>query len=146
MCSWRGQKKRLRGKWGARDEELEHGSEHLGRKCLACIGSQKGGLDGGITRPPFAHQCRGFVLGQGPRNHVGVSILFCDSTFGTRAFAEKTCVSTFTSTTFCAVRYTQTLPTKPCGISILFLSGPFHPERSQRTMVCSLHLHERQRN
>ena len=32
----------------------QHGSEHLGPKLLPCTGSQKGGLDAGITRPPFA--------------------------------------------------------------------------------------------
>ena len=31
-------------------------------KLLPCTGWQRGGLDAGITRPPFAHQCKRFAL------------------------------------------------------------------------------------
>ena len=36
-------------------------AKELSSKLLPCTGWKKGGLDAGVTRPPFAHQCKRFT-------------------------------------------------------------------------------------
>ena len=62
----RGRPCNVRNPWhsegGAGKEEVEHGSERIQFKARPVHWLTKGGLDAGITRPPFAHQCTGFAL------------------------------------------------------------------------------------
>ena len=62
----RGRPCNVRNPWhsegGAGKEEVEHGSERIQFKARPVHWLTKGGLDAGLTRPPFAHQCKGFAL------------------------------------------------------------------------------------